>query len=178
MPVCRLSGLRATPECASLTEWFVRGTEPTRDDDWERSGRVTLPDEYAEWERHGQRPSVDEVRRALAAAQSPTNRVDRLTSANAGRGEALHGAGAAQFRITSPLDGDRYAIPAGVEAPYASVALRASGAGAFRVQWSIDGKPYDRGRWALVTGTHEIRAVSSRGDTAHVRVVVDGPGNR
>ena len=178
MPVCRLSGLRATPECASLTEWFVRGTEPTRDDDWERSGRVTLPDEYAEWERHGQRPSVDEVRRALAAAQSPTNRVDRLTSENAVRGEARHGAGATQFRITSPLDGDRYAIPAGVEAPYASVALRASGAGAFRVQWSIDGKPYDRGRWALVTGTHEIRAVSARGDTAHVRVVVDGPGNR
>jgi len=55
VPVCRLSGLRATPECAQLTEWFVPGTQPTREDDWERGGRVNLPDEYVDWSRHGQR---------------------------------------------------------------------------------------------------------------------------
>jgi penicillin-binding protein len=79
----------------------------------------------------------------------------------------------AQFRITSPLDGDRYSIPAGVESRYASIALRAGGPGADDVRWSIDGKPSTRDRWALVPGAHEIRAVSARGDTAHVRVMVD-----
>jgi len=178
MPVCRLSGLRATPECASLTEWFMHGTEPMRADDWERGGHVTLPDEYAEWERHGQRPAADEVGRALAAARGPIDRTARLTSAGSERNEPRQDAGAAQFRIMSPLDGDRYAIPSGVEAPYASIALRAGGMGASRVQWSIDGRQYDRDRWALVAGTHEIRAVSARGDTVRVRVVVDRPANR
>lgn len=46
--VCRLSGLRATPECPSLVEWFIPGTVPAQVDHWER-GRVALPDEYAEW---------------------------------------------------------------------------------------------------------------------------------
>src|SRR4029450_11889499 len=31
-----LSGLRATSDCAQLTEWFAAGTAPTREDDWER----------------------------------------------------------------------------------------------------------------------------------------------
>ena len=178
MPVCRLSGLRATSECSSLVEWFVRGTEPARDDDWERGGRVTLPDEYAEWARHGQRPAADEVTRALAAARTVSGRSQSLTRVGDPGRDAQRVAGVAQFRITSPLDGDRYAIPAGVEAPYSTIALRAGGAGASTVQWSIDGKPYDRDRWPLVAGTHEIRAISSRGDTARVRVVVDGAVDR
>ena len=37
VPVCRLSGMRATSSCAKIKEWFIRGTEPTRDDDWERA---------------------------------------------------------------------------------------------------------------------------------------------
>ncbi len=174
VPVCRLSGLRATSECAALTEWFVPGTEPTREDDWERGGRVTLPDEYAEWARHGQRAAADEVTRALAAAQATGGPDARLTPrSGATREPPSREAGAAQFRITSPLDGDRYAIPAGVEAQYASIALRAAGVGASNVRWSIDGKPYDGGRWPLVAGMHEILAVSARGDTAQVRVIVD-----
>jgi len=176
IPVCRLSGLRATPECAALTEWFVPGTEPTREDDWERGGRVTLPDEYAEWARHGQRPAGDEVTRALAAARAGVGGTARLTPDPAVGHEPARDVRATQFRITSPLDGDRYAIPAGVESPYASIALRASGAGSSDVRWSIDGKAYDRERWALVAGTHEIRAVSARGDTARASVVVDRPG--
>ncbi|HEX7088574.1 MAG TPA: transglycosylase domain-containing protein, partial [Longimicrobiales bacterium] len=52
--VCILSGLRATPECPSMTEWFLPGTEPTRVDDWQRGGRTVLPPEYAEWAaQHG-----------------------------------------------------------------------------------------------------------------------------
>jgi penicillin-binding protein 1C len=180
LPVCRLSGLRATSECASLTEWFVPGTEPTRNDDWERGGRVTLPDEYAEWARHGQRAAADEVTRALAAAQGGVGGTSRMTAAPPSSGtspEPRRDAAVAQFRITSPLDGDRYAIPAGVEGRYASVALRAAGLGASGVRWWIDGKPYHRDRWPLVEGTHDIRAVSAEGDTAQVRVAVDRPGN-
>ena len=175
VPVCRLSGLRATPDCASLTEWFIPGTEPTRADDWEHSGRVTLPDEYAEWSRHGERPAADEVTRALAAARAGAGGPERLTSTASAASEPRRdaGVGLAQFRITSPLDGDRYAIPAGVDGRYASIALRAAGEGASGVRWSIDGKPYARDRWPLVAGTHGIRAVSARGDTAQVRIIVD-----
>ena len=82
-------------------------------------------------------------------------------------------AAAAPFRMVSPLDGDRYSIPAGVESRYASVALRVGGAGAERVRWSIDGKRYERDRWPLMLGTHEIRAVSARGDTVRATVTVE-----
>ena len=64
-------------------------------------------------------------------------------------------------------------LPAGVEARYASIELRAGGMGAEQVRWSIDGKSYARNRWSLVPGAHEIHAVSARGDTARVRVVVE-----
>jgi penicillin-binding protein 1C len=174
VPVCRLSGLRATPECAQLTEWFAPGTEPAREDDWERGGHVELPDEYAEWARHGQRASGDEVTRAFAAAR--VNRDARLTPPSGTARATVQPVGmarAAPFRITSPLDGDRYAIPVGVESRYASITLRAGGTGTEQVRWWVDGKPHARDRWALVPGTHEIRAVSSRGDTAAVRIVVD-----
>ncbi|HTR76562.1 MAG TPA: penicillin-binding protein 1C, partial [Gemmatimonadaceae bacterium] len=60
LPVCRLSGLRATPACPRLDEWFIRGTEPARFDDWERGGRVTLPAEYTDWARGGLSPSMAE----------------------------------------------------------------------------------------------------------------------
>ena len=167
VPVCRLSGLRATPECAQLAEWFAPGTAPTREDDWERGGQVTLPDEYAEWSRHGQRASGDEVTRAFAAARTAANGDARLTPTPA------RPARTSQFRITSPLDGDRYSIPAGVEARYASIALQAGGTGSGHVHWSIDGNPFAGGRWALVPGSHEIRAVSDQGVSARVRVVVE-----
>jgi hypothetical protein len=172
VPVCRLSGMRAAGECAQLTEWFVPGTEPSREDDWERSGVVQLPDEYAEWVQQGLRPTGDEVRRAFAAARSVPSR--RGGSRPAGQeAELVVDARATQFRIISPLDGDRYTVPAGVEARYASIALRAGGTGAEHVRWSVDGKPYVRDRWSPTSGTHEIRAVSARGDTAQVRIVVE-----
>ncbi|HEY8469036.1 MAG TPA: penicillin-binding protein 1C, partial [Longimicrobiales bacterium] len=46
VPICLVSGLRATNGCPSTVEWFLPGTEPTRDDDWYRDGRVVLPPEY------------------------------------------------------------------------------------------------------------------------------------
>ena len=169
VPVCRLSGLRATGQCAQLGEWFIAGTEPTRTDDWERDGRVVLPDEYAEWVSSGVRATGDEVGRAIAAAQASEPSVANGTL----EVDSATDAASAQFRIVSPLDGDRYSIPAGIESRYASVALRARGVGADAVQWVVDGKPHRAARWGLTPGKHEIRAVSARGDTARVEVIVD-----
>jgi len=44
--VCRLSGLRVTQACAgqTLTDWFIAGLLPSRDDDWYRQVRVCTTD--------------------------------------------------------------------------------------------------------------------------------------
>ena len=149
VPVCRLSGLRATATCAQLSEWFAPGTAPTRSDDWEHDGKVTLPVEYAEWARGGL-TSVAERPIAHTADSAIT-----------------------RFRLVSPLDGDRYAVPTGVEARYATISLRAAGHGAGRVRWSIDGQPYLSERWPLVIGTHVVKATADDGEIAEARIVVE-----
>ena len=80
-----------------------------------------------------------------------------------------------RFRIVSPLDGDRYAIPAGVPAAYATVALRAAGRGAERVRWFVDERPWTGGRWPLAPGAHVVRARAAGGETESVRIVVEAP---
>jgi membrane peptidoglycan carboxypeptidase len=44
--VCRASGLRATPNCAgdTVTDWFIAGTAPSRDDDWYQPVRICTTD--------------------------------------------------------------------------------------------------------------------------------------
>ncbi len=160
-PVCRLSGLRATPDCAQLVEWFVPGTVPAMADDWERGGRVALPDEYQEWGRqHGMSTSSDTKRTAsFASHASPGVSSDSMRQA--------------RFRIVSPQDGDRYAVPAGVDARFATISLRAGGPGANQVRWSIDGVAYEGERWPLAPGAHVVRATSARGDSAEVRIAVE-----
>jgi len=159
--VCRLSGMRATPRCAHLTEWFVRGTEPTRDDDWERAGSVVLPPEYAAW-AHGGLAAVtaEGSTRTPAPAAAPRRLAPPVDSIPV-------------FRIVSPLDGDRYAVPPGVDAKFASIPLRASGPGADRVAWRVDGRAYSGARWSLAPGAHVIGATSARGETTTVRILVD-----
>ncbi|MBW3654580.1 MAG: penicillin-binding protein 1C [Gemmatimonadetes bacterium] len=143
--VCRLSGLRATPGCVSTVEWFIPGTEPARADDWERGGRVALPDEYAEW------------------AAGERGRLGAMAS--------LGGDG--PFRILAPRDGDRYEVPVGVDPRYATVALHAAG-GPGPVRWFVDGRELPAERWRLVPGPHTIRAIAPSGDWDEVRVVVEG----
>jgi len=174
VPVCRLSGLRATAECAALTEWFVPGTEPGRDD-WERGGVVTLPDEYREWSRQGLAPARIDVARGSSSSDTIARRGVSGAAAESVLADRSppRDIRLAQFRIVSPAEGDRYSVPAGVESRYATVALRASGVGADRVRWWIDGKPQPRDRWVLTPGRHEVRAVSARGDTALVKIVVE-----
>jgi penicillin-binding protein 1C len=144
--ICRLSGLRAGPDCPPTTEWFVPGTEPNRPCDWHRDGRVELPTEYAQW-----------------AADDPS--VPAATAA--GNRE--------RFRILSPLDGDRYALPVGVDPRYATIALRASEGGdgsPTRVRWFVDGREWREPRWRLVPGRHSVRAVNSRGASDVVEIEV------
>ena len=175
VPVCRLSGLLAAGRCARLDEWFAPGTAPTRDDDWERDGRVTLPDEYADWAQGGLRPASDPVLAAEDASPvepTATAAGSRLLAMVAAE-DSVRAAHDARFRIVSPLDGDRYAIPVGVEARYATIPLRAAGPGADGVRWSVDGAPFDGERWRLAPGTHRVRARSTRGETAEARIVVE-----
>lgn len=154
--ICRLSGMRATNECAKMDEWFAPGTAPQLADTWEHGGRIAIPMEFT---APGIEPPAPTM--ALASAPAPQPRVERAPAAPA------------RFRILSPLDGDRYTIPPGIEAKYATIALRANGAGAERVEWTVDGKQFAGDRWSLAAGEHVIEAASARGETARVRIVVD-----
>ena len=165
VPVCRLSGLRATESCTQLSEWFAPGTAPARTDDWEQGGQVTLPAEYADWSRQGFVPVAPGLRVAATRGTHVLAHPEPRDSAMAGH--------AAQFRIVSPLDGDRYAIPAGVETRYATIPLRTGGRRAARVRWTIDGRAYDSERWALVVGPHVVRATADNGEVAEARIVVE-----
>jgi penicillin-binding protein 1C len=173
VPVCRLSGQRATATCKQLTEWFAPGTPPTESDQWEHDGVVTLPEEYAAWARQqgGQYQTATSggAPAPLASHAEQAGYMARLIQPGS---RATSDSSRAAFRITSPADGDRYAIPTGVERRYASIALRAAGPGAQRVRWSIDGHDYDEGRWPLEPGTHLFRATSARGERAEARVEV------
>jgi penicillin-binding protein 1C len=152
--ICRLSGLLAGPDCPTTDEWFWPGSKPGRECDWHRDGQVSLPVEYAEWLRiEGQTDpgSVITPRRDTHPASETTD-----------------------FRITSPMEGDRYRIPPGVDPRYSTLALQAVGARPDEdVRWSVDGHPMGSGRWMLVRGGHAIRAETSSGRVSEVRITVE-----
>ncbi len=149
--ICRLSGLRATPRCPFVEEWFAPGMSPIRDCDWHQATGVVLPVEYAEWAGHTQATTVD-ARRTPALAPGAAR--DTL------------------FRILSPHDGDHYEVPPGVDARYATVALRAAGGrGHEPVTWSVDGHTLASPRFALAPGVHVI-AAHSASDSARATISV------
>ncbi|HEX6537401.1 MAG TPA: penicillin-binding protein 1C [Gemmatimonadaceae bacterium] len=169
--ICRLSGLRAGPECPHVTEWFVPGTEPARSCDWHRDGRVVLPPEYAQWVEQRAREAGRSERLEVAGADS----VSPNAAVHGAEPPAARGAErAAAFHITSPLDGDRYEVPPGVDARFATLALRAVGAreGA-RVRWWVDGRAWRAARIPLERGEHEILARDGAGHRDSVRIVVE-----
>ncbi|MDQ6829720.1 MAG: penicillin-binding protein 1C [Gemmatimonadota bacterium] len=150
--ICRVSGLRAGPDCPHSLEWFAAGREPSRECDWHRGGRVVLPARFAEWSaQHG--GATDDVH--VAAHSAAPDSVDD-----------------AHFRIVSPRDGDRYRVPPGVERRYSTVAMVATGPEAAHVRWFIDGRPTSTTRFPLVTGTHTISA-RTPADSARVTVRVE-----
>ena len=143
--ICRLSGMRATADCPDAVEWFAPGTAPTAECSWHKDGTVTLPMLYAEWLEQSRAVAVREANPALA--QRPD-----------------------EFRILSPLDGDRYAVPPDVDPRYATIALRASGAAV--VRWTVDGRPITSARLPLVRGSHLVRAEAA-GRSREVRIAVE-----
>ena len=160
--ICRLSGHRASPNCPHAVEWFPPGSEPMQVCGWHTESGVVLPAEYDEWSAsvnggemraaHGESSDSNALRPAqLASRQAP-----------------------AEFRITSPMNGDTYAVPPGVDRRYATVALRASGGRrAVAVHWTVNGNRVVTPRLELVRGTHLIVARTATGDRDSVTVQVE-----
>lgn len=166
-PVCALSGLLATAECAPVVEWFLPGTEPIHPDDWVRGGRVTLPPEYAEWAAERGSDLMAQPEAARLAAVRPASAKSTGTHTATAASEPPH-------RILSPLDGDIYEVPVGVDARYATIPLIATGGGGGegRVRWFVDGREVHAVRWRLELGEHLIRAEWGAGVADSVRIVV------
>jgi penicillin-binding protein 1C len=158
LDVCQLSGLLVADGCPAIAEWFAPGTAPTAHDDWHRGGGVSLPAEYAEWRSQGGDAMLAAAGDSLLAAPSRF---------------ATSPAHATRFRISSPQDGDRYGAPPGVDARYATIALRAEGADARAVRWFVDGRETSAHRLPLVAGTHVIRASASASQSDEVRVTIE-----
>jgi penicillin-binding protein 1C len=143
MPVCMLSGMRATPACPSTIEWFAPGTEPLQPDTWQVDGRTILPPEYAEWSARGERTGNIEL--AMSTTQSGQ-------------------------RILSPRDGDQYVKPSGLDARYATIPLVASNSR--DVRWYLNGRPFTGTRVQAEQGTHLIHARWPSGAQDSVRIIV------
>jgi penicillin-binding protein 1C len=180
--ICRLSGLRAANGCPHLTEWFIPGTAPTALDDWYQNGRVVLPPVYAEWVEQrarelGQAP-VASVRGRVVAGGGGTGGSSAADTVMATVGSEVvartAGEARAGFHITSPLDGDRYQVPPGVDARFATIALRAAGTSDLgSVRWFVDGRPWARPRLPLTRGEHVIRARAGNGSSDQVTITVE-----
>ncbi len=139
-------GHLATPDAAGAVSSRVCGG----------SGLAATADcpALVEWFAPGTEPEAGGVREARGMAPGSTH--------PDGIGEG--------FRVSSPLDGDRYEIPVGVDPRYATIALRAEGATA--VRWYVDGIEVRDQRWRLEPGPHVIRAQTSTGQVDEVRIVV------
>jgi len=154
--ICALSGLRATAGCADLDEWFLPGTTPQKECDWHQGGVVVWPAEYIEWAEQNGKAAAGETAAGETAADK-----------TAARG------GGAQFQIVSPRSGDRYEIPPGIDSRYATIAFRAATTPADGpVRWFVDGRPVSQPRWALIPGSHVVRAVAASGASDEVLIAV------
>ena len=154
--ICALSGLRATAGCADLDEWFLPGTTPQKECDWHQGGVVVWPAEYVEWAEQNGKAAAGETAAGETAADK-----------TAARG------GGAQFQIVSPRSGDRYEIPPGIDSRYATIAFRAATRPADGpVRWFVDGRPVSQPRWALIPGSHVVRAVAASGASDEVLIAV------
>ena len=66
-----------------------------------------------------------------------------------------------------------YRVPAGVDARFATVALRAAGGAGHGVRWYVDGRLQRAGRWTLAPGRHRVRAVDGTGRSVEVGIEVN-----
>lgn len=154
--VCRVSGQRAVPECPAIDEWFLPGTQPPSGQNWYREGALVLPTRYAAWRKRSRGLVGDGERVAATGAQ-----VEQ------------HSTPAVALAVESPRHGDRYELPIGSEAAYATISLRASGRdAATKLAWSIDGQPFRGSRWRLTRGEHTVLVRAASGASAVAKVVV------
>jgi penicillin-binding protein 1C len=161
--ICRVSGLLASPECPTATEYFLPGTAPTRNCDWHAGGMVHFPAEFSDWAATDAGELAGKMRVA-ARRESPQHNDHAVAPVTA--------APATRLTITSPENGDHYRIPPGVEARYATIALRASGTPVGeRLRWFVDGRAVPGGRWPIQPGLHRVRAqAGALSDEVEVRV--------
>lgn len=147
--ICRLSGLRAGSHCPAMVEWFDTATAPTLTCDWHRGSSIVLPVVFTEWAQ------------ATGMEADETTRSERQAAA------------LQKFRILSPLDGDVYRIPPGVDPRYSTVVLRAEAGSATGVRWFVDGREQRSARWIPIPGVHRVEARSSHGESSKVTVRVE-----
>ncbi len=157
--ICALSGGLATDRCPGIPEWVPAAAQLTPCT-WHRPEGTVLPEAYAEWAAGLDRGRSGDAGAALAGGH-PTPPPTAVDAARA-------------IRILSPLDGDRYSVPAGTDPQYATVALRAvTREPAGPVRWFVDGRLIRTERWRLVVGEHTVRAVAADGASDQVRIVVE-----
>lgn len=157
--ICALSGGLATDRCPGMPEW-VPATARLAPCTWHQPEATVLPEVYAEW----------------VAEQDRVRSGDGLATLEGERPAALFTAvdDSRAIRIVSPLDGDRYSVPAGTDPRYATVALRVVTRERVRhVRWFVDGRLVRAERWRLVPGEHRVRAVAADGTSDEVRIVVE-----
>lgn len=160
MRVCRLSGLLPNRFCDTMVEWFLPGTEPTRIDDWQEAGQISLPAEYAEWLAAGEHADMT-AGAAFLTANTPAYETTTLNPAEI----------AAPRRIVSPAPGDLYERPAAIDPRFATMPLTVSRDGG-TVRWFADGMKLSSPRWQLADGDHWIRAQWPDGHADSVRITV------
>jgi penicillin-binding protein 1C len=157
--ICALSGGLATDRCPGMPEW-VPAAARLAPCTWHRSEGTVLPAVYAEWVAEQDRAVAGNAVAALGGGRpaAPSSVIDDPRA----------------IRILSPLDGDRYSVPAGTDPRYATVALRAvTREQEGSVRWFVDGQLVHAERWRLVPGEHRVRAVAADGASDEVRIVVN-----
>jgi hypothetical protein len=131
-------------------------------DDWQVGGRTTYPAEYAEWLAMADRAAL-----LLADDADPDGAREEDGAA---AGESV------RPRIVAPLDGDRFELPPGVDARFATIPLAAAPAAG--VTWRVDGQPFARARWTPRPGRHVISAAWPDGQADSVVVVIGSVAGR
>lgn len=201
VPLCALSGKRATGACDLVfEEWFRPGEEPTLEDDTylrlavdvrngllahggtptrylERRTFVSLPPRYADWAAQAGLPRPPDSVSPLGEKSTVIAR--RLAPAEIG---ASRGQVVAALRILSPSGGLKLLRDPSQPAVRNTISLQAEVAPPVpEVLWLVDGKPFQLApypytvRWPLQVGEHVIqaRAPTSRELSQAVRIRVE-----
>jgi penicillin-binding protein 1C len=176
-PLCARSGMRANDACPIRRHELlpldaVQASPGAPPCSWHHAsddGVITIwPDQYRGWaEEAGFRSALD--RRAEAQA---------YTSGAIGPRRVAMRAQDGGLRVTSPAEGTVFLVDPTLRPEFQAVPLRAIGAGAGRLSWTIDGRDVGTApagaavHWPLARGEHRAVARDARGRTAEVGFVV------